>query len=674
MKMKTYDNNCQRFLEESRSRRKNASLVALATRKENCHHGKHGKHHNRFNETGNLSNELTSDENQHKVVKLKLKFNLKKELNDSKTLRKYKQNEDYDVINRLQRMPCKVHGSFQHGNYAAAVCSRPRCIASSNDTCFQKDYCKSRMSRTVVCLINSKRMSSETTMVKRSNVHTRLPFTNNVYKERKSENKICIKLSPSFDTHRIKKVQHIISAFNNVLRSCVPKAGTGNTTTGGSKDNSFDDHYVTKGQFSKTYSYKINMLQRCLDGTSENVFREKLKTIELSKYKGKINKHLTPHNSLFKDVNRTKYCSSTFLNKYNVKKIIGLIGGRSDTNTSRRSKGFLKREVDHYSEHYITPLKCHRRAKDHKIDFFANKKPKKISHGMTNHGHLRYNKYVTSSEKCKLNSFASSMLTRDPFISCYKGEYNVFNLQYIIPKNKLSKIYTNNDVPDFKKYEATKPLSLHEIHSKNTDSYSNYSKSATTWYNRPNSSLISYSDIRTKSNNEYRRETPFCFEIPPIQTHAVHVKLKCFNYEGCSVPTSENTSLCCHTPEKGEESFKSKNAICARLTEEKAKMTMHLRRLVNEGKRARMLLENYVSEKKRMILCKVPFLNIGKLLKTNNMCIPCPNRRQFPKDVGFRTCFNFNIGIRKIPRIKLIKSSSKCDSGKHLLRTIVVVM
>lgn len=656
MKIKIYDNSSHRFPEESRLRRKNASVLDLATRKENCHHG---KHHSRFNEIlGNLSKELTSHDNQNKVVKLKLKFNLKKLTNNSKTLlRKYTQNADYEVINRLHRMRCKVHGSFQYGNYAAAVCSRARNTASSDDTCNQQDFCKSRLNRTLVCLINSKRMDSDSAMVKR----------NNQYKKRKSVNRICIKLEPSCDKDRNNKVQHVISAFNNILRSYVLKTETGNrmTVTSENNDKRFVDTYGTKGELTKRFSYKINMLQRCLNSTSENLFLHKLKNEELSKCKEKINKCVILRNSPYKDVNkRTKYCSSTLLNKSNVKKTIRVIGCRSDTNTCQSSKRYLKnklsrKEVNHYSQYYTMPLKCQRRAKDREIDLIANKRSKKISYEIKNYGQLRRNEY---SQKCKQYSLPSCMLMRHPFLSCYKGEYNVFNLQYIIPKNKLGNKCTYDDISDYKKYGAN-TLSLHELSTKHTDSNSNYSKSLTTWYNRPNSSLISFTDTRPKYNNEYRRETPFCFEIPPIETHAVHVKLKRYKYEDCGVPTSQNTSLCCHTNEEGGDSCKPKKAmILGRLTEEIQKIKMQLKDVICEGK---MFVEKFVNEKKQMILDRVQFLNAAKSTKPKKICVPCPNRRQFPKDVGFRTTFNFNIGIRKIPRIKPIKSSSICDSGKQ---------
>lgn len=44
-------------------------------------------------------------------------------------------------------------------------------------------------------------------------------------------------------------------------------------------------------------------------------------------------------------------------------------------------------------------------------------------------------------------------------------------------------------------------------------------------HNRPNS-LVSFTETGTRNSIDYRLETPFCFEIPPIETRAIHVKLK----------------------------------------------------------------------------------------------------------------------------------------------------
>lgn len=69
--------------------------------------------------------------------------------------------------------------------------------------------------------------------------------------------------------------------------------------------------------------------------------------------------------------------------------------------------------------------------------------------------------------------------------------------------------------------------------------------------------------------------------------------------------------------------------------------------------------ENFVCEQKKTILDKGSQFLSKCLIENEKICVLYPNRRQFPKDVGFTTSFSFNIGVRKLSK------PIKCDSGKH---------
>lgn len=656
MKIKTYHSKSHRFLKRSRVRHKNMPLRTLAVHKENCCHEKHRKLYflNRFKKIlGNISEGLTNDDNRNKVIKREYIFDLYNVPKNFKIPGKYKNNMNYKAKDQLQIMPCKIiHTYFQRGKCTSttALCNSTRNITSTNDTNRKQDSCKSRLSKPLLSLVNGKTMSYDyTCMLKR------LPFTNNHYKKREDENKILTKCLPSSTKYWNDKVQHTISAFNNILLSYDPKAETDNTKTviSGSKENTFNNKYTTKEQVTNIFSDKVNMIQRCLDNTSHNMFLQKL-TNELSKCKGIHQRRATFHNLSYKYVNNgIKYRLNTQPNKSSVKRKIGFIGCHSHMNQCIRIKRFFKstldrKEINHYREYYNKPLKRQRRTKDRQKDLIANKCFKKISHRIENYVQLRCNKYFSNPQEYKQSSFCEfSLLMRDP------EEYNVFNLQYTMPKYKSC---TNIDLSNYKKCEANK-FSLHEMNTWNTNSNSKDSKSIKTWCSQPNSSLVSYSDNRIRNNNEYRHETQFCFEIPPIETRAVQVKLKRYRYDGCGVPEPPKSGLCCHLSEEERECGKTKLPMFVENILNQGQM--QLKKFTDDVKRKKMLVDKLVSVGKKTIYgaLKIKIKNKKQDIFVNN--------KQFPKDVGFRTSFNFNIGVRKLPRAKQIRSSTKYNFGKH---------
>lgn len=692
MKIKTYHSKSHRFLKRSRVRHKNSPLRALAVRKINCYHEKQRKLYflNCFKKIlGNISEGLTSGDNRNKVIKQGYIFNLYNVPKNFKIPRKYKNDMNYKTENRLQRKPCKIiHTYFQSGK-CTAVYSSTRNITSRNDTNRKQDFCKSRPSKSLVSLTNAKIMSSNyTCMLKR------LPFTNNNYKKREDENKILIKYLPSSEEHwndcksrpsqeRV-QVQHTISAFNNILLSNDPKAETDNRTTviSGSKENTFNNKYTTEEQVTKILSDKVNMMQRCQynTSTSHNMFLQKL-TNELSECKKIHQRRATFHNFSYKYVNnKTKYRLNHQLNKSSVRRKISIIGCHLYMNQYMRIKRFFKKALDrkyvnHYREYYSKPLKRQRRTKYRQTDIIANKCFKKMSYGIENYVQLGYDKYFSSSQEYKQNSFcASSMLMRDPFINCYKQEYNIFNLQFTIPKyTSCTNIYLSN----YKKYEAN-TFSLHEINTWNTYNNSKDSKSIKKWCSRPNISSVSYFDNGIRNNNEYRHETPFCFEIPPIETRAVQVKFSRYEYEGCGIPEPPNSDLY-HLSQVKQECNKPKLPILGKIL---SRGQMQLKKITGNVKEKKMLVkkirkkimfDTLKGKKKcqKQNICgkNIIFhtLKIIKNYKKQKICVNKCKNTQCPIDVGFRTSFNFNIGVRKIPRAQQIRSSTKCVFGKHLM-------
>lgn len=626
--MKIKINHCEsrRFLKESR-RRKHTSL-----RKENSYYRKHGKYHYRFkNILANISEELASDD------KLQFICNLNNMSNNCKTFTKYEKNKDCTIKNNFQRIPSKI------------MCNSISNAAPNNDTYWKPGCRKPIMSRTLVTAVNAKIMNSNIVCMTK-----RFSFTNNHYKKREGENKICVKWSQSFDKDQNYTVRHIISPINNILRSHVPETATDNTLTviGERKDKRFVNKCMAEEQVTKRFSYKINkkkMLQKCLHSRSYNVSLRKLK-IELSKCKGIRDRHNNVNN-------RTKYRSNTQPNKFNIKIKIGVIGCRSNTRTRR--KRFLKSNLgrkeinydgEYYGEYYIIPLKCQRQVKDREKGYSPNKCFKEMSHEIEDYDQLRNNKYFSRSQEYEQNPFCvSSMFVKDPFISPYKRQYNVFNLEYVISKNKLCNTCTSIDITNYKKFKA-KAFSLHEIYTKNTDSNSKSNKFIKTWYNRPNTSLRSYSDTVIRNNNEYKYETPFCFEILPIEPRVIHVKLKPNMYEDILV--SSNSSLCRHQNEVEQECYKTKKPMFLEKIIEQGQM--QLKKIMIEVKRA-------ISDKKK-ILNK--YVNKENVMKKAKICLQRPSKKQYPKDVGFRASVSFNVGVCK-PRVKQIRSLSKCDSGKY---------
>lgn len=647
IKIKINHLKSRRFLEKS-CRRKNTSL-----RKQNCHYKKHKKHDYRFNKIlANISEELASDDNKPKVVKLQFINNLNDMSNNAETLGKYKQNENYKIENRLQRMTCKIHASFQCKNYTliAPVCSSTCNAASSNETYWKQDFRISRISRTLVKLISAKTMNfNDSCMSKRLSC-------NDHYKKNEGENKISIKWSQNFDKDRNSTAQHIISPLDNTLRSYVPQVNTKNilTVSGENKYISFVNKCASEEQITKRFSHKIHMFQRFVDSTSDSISWQKLQN-ELFNCEKIRDRRVTLHNSSWNDANNTtKYCSNMHLNKFNVKRKIGVIGCHSNTRMTRKrfeenSQGL--KEINNNNAYYIMPLKCQRRVKDREKGFTLNKSFKEMPHGIENYGQLRCNKYFLRSQEYKQNSFCvPSMFVKDCFFGCYKRKNNVFNVQFIIiPKNKLYSTCTDIDIGNYKQYKA-KTFSLHEIYlKKNIGSNLKANKSIKTLYNQPNTNLYSSSDTVMRNNKQYRYETPFCFEILPIEARIVHVKLKRNMNEDTGVPAPSNLSLSCHQNTVEQESCKTRKP-------------MFLEKIMDQG---HMQLKKIMGEIKRAILEKLKLsnkcVNKEKVTKKEEMCVDI---KQFSEDVGFRASSSFNVDVCN-PSLKQIKSLSKCDFGKH---------